>query len=265
MRQKLRSHVTFANVVSLIALSVALGGTTYAATGGNFILGQSNSASSTTALSSGTTGPAFKVTSTNTAAGATALRLNAASGHAPFTVNSGTKVANLNADKLDGLDSTAFLGATAKAADADKLDGLDSTSIGARKLVFSAARGTGLQEIADVGAYIIEGACPAQNGTTVQIAAFVNTTSGGTVDVMFGRTENDATDLGTESRGLLLPFGSDIVFADIAEGTANSYKRIAGTAMIKKESVLIQVDFNAVADNRGSGSCFIYGTATNAI
>ena len=33
-----------------------------------------------------------------------------------------------NADKLDGLDSTAFLGANAKAADADQLDGLDSSA-----------------------------------------------------------------------------------------------------------------------------------------
>jgi hypothetical protein len=33
-----------------------------------------------------------------------------------------------DADKLDGLDSTAFLGVNAKAADADKLDGLDSTA-----------------------------------------------------------------------------------------------------------------------------------------
>jgi hypothetical protein len=33
-----------------------------------------------------------------------------------------------NSDKLDGLDSTAFLGASAKAADSDKLDGLDSTA-----------------------------------------------------------------------------------------------------------------------------------------
>lgn len=32
-----------------------------------------------------------------------------------------------DADRLDGLDSTEFLGASAKAADADKLDGLDST------------------------------------------------------------------------------------------------------------------------------------------
>jgi hypothetical protein len=115
MRQKLRSHLTYANVMVTILAFIVLGGTTYAATGGNFILGQANTAGSTTALSSGTTGPAFKVTSTNTAAGATALRLNAASGHAPFTVNSGTKVANLNADKLDGSDSSQLKGARAYA------------------------------------------------------------------------------------------------------------------------------------------------------
>jgi hypothetical protein len=97
------NHTTIA---AYLALFVALGGTTYAATGGNFILGQSNSAGSTTALSSGTTGPALKVTSTNTATGGTALGLNVPIGHAPFTVNSSTKVAKLNADKLDGKDST---------------------------------------------------------------------------------------------------------------------------------------------------------------
>jgi hypothetical protein len=41
--------------------------------------------------------------------GATALALKVASGHAPFTTNSGTKVANLNADKLDGIDSTGLI------------------------------------------------------------------------------------------------------------------------------------------------------------
>ncbi|MBI2566688.1 MAG: hypothetical protein HYV63_06615 [Candidatus Schekmanbacteria bacterium] len=37
----------------------------------------------------------------------------------------------LDADKLDGADSTDFLGATSKAADADKLDGADSTAFAA--------------------------------------------------------------------------------------------------------------------------------------
>jgi hypothetical protein len=138
MRQKLRSHLTYANVMVTVLAFIVLGGTTYAATGGNFILGQSNSASSTTALSSGTTGPALKLTNTSTATGARALGLNVASGHPPFNVNSGTKVANLNADKLDGKDSTAFLGSTAKAADSDKLDGIDSSRLaGARAYAYS--------------------------------------------------------------------------------------------------------------------------------
>jgi hypothetical protein len=105
MLETLVAHVRH-NVVGYIALFVALGGTTYATTGGNFILGQPNSASSTTGLSAGTTGPAFRVTNTSTGTGGS---FNVASGHPPFTVNSGTKVANLNADKLDGLDSTGFI------------------------------------------------------------------------------------------------------------------------------------------------------------
>jgi hypothetical protein len=91
--------------MATLAFFMVLGGTTFAATGGNFILGQSNSASATTSLSASTPAPALKAT--NTSAG-TAGSFNVASGHPPFAVNSGAKVANLNADKLDGLDSTAF-------------------------------------------------------------------------------------------------------------------------------------------------------------
>jgi hypothetical protein len=97
------SHVR-GNVVGYIALFFALGGTTYAATGGNFILGKQNSADATTSLSSTGTGPALKATGN-----ATALGLNVPTGHPPFTVNSGAKVTKLNADKLDGIDSTGFL------------------------------------------------------------------------------------------------------------------------------------------------------------
>jgi hypothetical protein len=109
MRQWIRSHLTYANVMVTMLAFIVLGGTTYAATGGNFILGKSNSASSTTSLTAPVAGKGLQVTNTSTGAGATALGMNVASGHAPFTVNSGAKVANLNADKLDGLDSTAFL------------------------------------------------------------------------------------------------------------------------------------------------------------
>jgi hypothetical protein len=107
---RFRSRPNHATVVAYLALFVALGGTTYAATGGNFILGQSNSADAVTSLArtGANAGKGLQVSNTSTTTGATALGLNVASGHAPFTVNSGTKVANLNADELDGLNSTAF-------------------------------------------------------------------------------------------------------------------------------------------------------------
>jgi hypothetical protein len=93
-------------IVACISLLVALGGTTYAATGGNFILGKSNTASSKSTLSAPIADKAWTVTNDSSKAGATALGLNVAKGHPPFRVNSGAKVANLNADKLDGVDLT---------------------------------------------------------------------------------------------------------------------------------------------------------------
>ena len=54
-------------------------------------------------------GAPLALTNNSTASGATALKLNVKTGKAPLTVNSGTKVAKLNADKLDGIDSTGFI------------------------------------------------------------------------------------------------------------------------------------------------------------
>lgn len=91
----------------LVATPVA-----FAANGKPFILGKKNTATKVSTLVKKGSGPA--------------LRLAVGSG-APLAVNSAVKVANLNADRLDGLDSTAFLGVGAKAADADRLDGQDSS------------------------------------------------------------------------------------------------------------------------------------------
>jgi hypothetical protein len=108
VRERIRSHLTYSNVTATLAVFLVLGGISYAATGGNFILGQSNTAGSRSTLSAPIADKALAVTNTSAKAGATALGLNVASGHAPFKVNSPTKVANLNADKLDGQDSAAF-------------------------------------------------------------------------------------------------------------------------------------------------------------
>jgi hypothetical protein len=92
----------------VLALFLVLsGGVTYAATGGNFILGQANSADATTGLSSNVaTGPTLDVTNMS---GQPAARFTGGTNAAPFAVNSTRKVAKLNADKLDGIDSTGLV------------------------------------------------------------------------------------------------------------------------------------------------------------
>lgn len=96
----LRQHI--APIISgFVGATVAvslLGGAAYAATGGTFLLGKANSASTTTTL-------------TNSAG--TALALASKAGAAPLKVNSSTKVSLLNVDKLDNLDSTQFARSTA--------------------------------------------------------------------------------------------------------------------------------------------------------
>jgi hypothetical protein len=95
MRRTVDVGRKFASVAVLGTAIVLVGslGIASAATGGTFILGKTNFARTTTVLKDSTGVP---------------LSLFAPAGKAPLTVNRGVKVANLNADKLDGLDSTQF-------------------------------------------------------------------------------------------------------------------------------------------------------------
>src|SRR5207247_1388060 len=90
--------------------------------GGVFNLGADNTVNKTTTLrnTNSFTGPQLQV---KNSAGGPALNLQVNSGKPPMTVNSTGKVANLNADRVDGVDSGGLLPATGKAADSDKLDG----------------------------------------------------------------------------------------------------------------------------------------------
>jgi hypothetical protein len=112
-----------AMAVALVALFLNLTGIAYAATGGNFILGQPNTATTQTALTANFAGRTVQLTNTNASAGAAPLGLTAATGRPPFFTNSATKVGNLNADKLDGLDSTGFYRAGSTVADSTLFDG----------------------------------------------------------------------------------------------------------------------------------------------
>jgi hypothetical protein len=86
-------------VAGIVVAVVFVGGgsAAYAANGGSLLLGKGNTAAKTTKLSSSKT----------------PLSLSASHGRAPLAVNSSGKVAKLNVDKLDGLDSTAFVKTTA--------------------------------------------------------------------------------------------------------------------------------------------------------
>ena len=86
-----------ATVISVIALLFAMSGTAVAATGGDFILGKSNTAASVTALSN---------------ASGTALSLSAAGTKPPLTVSNSVQVPKLNASELGGEGASAFMAGT---------------------------------------------------------------------------------------------------------------------------------------------------------
>jgi hypothetical protein len=249
---RFRSRPSHATVVAYLALFVALGGTTYAATGGNFILGQPNSASSTTSLTrtGANTAKGLQVTNTSTGAGATALGLNVASGHAPFTVNSGTKVTNLNADKLDGIDSSGFL-----------------SSGSVKKLLYEDTAGPGgtPTALATVGPYAIKADCVDNGAGATGLALYANGPAG-TADYMVDTASNFDSSHDQASGRLSIAASSNAAIANGVSALDNTNSRMAGTAMLKTGSTVVQVDFDGVADNPSAGiggeHCYLYGTAT---
>jgi len=112
-----RATVLVVGFAVILAMVVGLASTALAANGANFIIGNGiadtlkNIATLPTKLTmQGTaTGPALQVTQQSTNTGASGVGVTVPSGKAPIKVNSTAgKATNLNADKLDGKDSTAF-------------------------------------------------------------------------------------------------------------------------------------------------------------
>lgn len=107
-----RHRITPSLVISLIALSVALSGTALAANGDGLLLGGPNTATAKTTLTANFNGAALQLTNTKPYVAATALNLHVAANRPPLITNSSGLVANLNADQLDGIDSSGFLQAS---------------------------------------------------------------------------------------------------------------------------------------------------------
>jgi hypothetical protein len=106
-----RATTTVVGLAIMLALVFGVATTAIGATGGTFILGKANGATTVSKLTASIAGPALTLVNNSTSAAATALNINVAAGQPPLKVNATAgKATNLNADKLDGLDSAAFAG-----------------------------------------------------------------------------------------------------------------------------------------------------------
>lgn len=95
----------------MLALVVGVASAAFGANGDAWRLGRANVATTITSLGGtlGVDGPMLRLTNNNPDPNDTALDLQVQTGEAPMSVNSTTKVSNLNADRLDGLDYTWFM------------------------------------------------------------------------------------------------------------------------------------------------------------
>jgi hypothetical protein len=142
-----------ATIISLVALFFAMGGTAVAATGGNFILGNANTATSVSSLA-------------NTAG--TALSLSSTSTTPPLTVSNSVRVPKLNASELGGHTAGAFLLTTGTAANSSALGGIPASGFIQGGGAISDARLTlplasGSHNLLSASGSVISAACPSGN------------------------------------------------------------------------------------------------------
>jgi hypothetical protein len=105
-----RATTFMVGLAVILALTVGVTGAAFGANGANFLLGKSNTANAITQLVGSVAGPGLQIDNNSTDAAATALDLQVDAGKAPMKVNCDAQVANLNADKVDGLDASQLGG-----------------------------------------------------------------------------------------------------------------------------------------------------------
>ena len=105
-----RATMFMVGLTMIVALTVGVAGAAFGANAANFMLGKTNTANAITQLVGSVAGPGLLIDNNSTDASASALELQVEPGKAPMKVNSGTQVANLNSDKVDGLDASQLGG-----------------------------------------------------------------------------------------------------------------------------------------------------------
>jgi hypothetical protein len=233
MRQRILSHLTYANVAATLALVIAIGGgSAYAA----------NTVFSSDIVDNQVFSADVR-DDTLTGGGLAAADLGGGSVGSSEVLNNSLTGADINEASLTG---------------------------NVRRLNYSA---TATQEpepapitnVATVGPYTIKAECVRDLGGSTWLKVYANGPAG-SANTMWSFTEGDVPDSGfVDSDGFVFPANTNARILFLAQGSQISYHRAGGTAMLKTGSTLVQVDVNAVADNRsGTESCSIYGTATKA-
>jgi hypothetical protein len=192
-----------ATAISLVALVFAMSGTAYAATGGDFILGKANTATSVTSL---------------TNKKGTALSLSSTSTTPPLKVSNSVQVPNLNASELDGHTATAFLPKGGTAANSSELGGQPASDYltGGGQIAFDTATVASGGEV-DV---TVPGAVSGDYGLTLECtsigtAELITSATGATLDYW-------VLSAGGEEYNVL-PVGQAVIFANIGNSSPATF------------------------------------------
>jgi hypothetical protein len=241
MGGRIRAHLTYANVMATLAVFLVLGGGAYAATGGRLILGQANSADATTGLSSNvSSGPTLDLTNTG---GKPAASFTGGTGAAPFAVNSTKKVAKLNADRLDGVDSTGFVPSS----------GLQR--VGPITLQLDPNSGQGV-ELATIGNLNFAGSCirglGGQDQVNIQITSAVNHST-------YASLTQDAAGGTFGSGDMTAGFSDTLAAISVPTGTAN-FNPISGSAVEPGGQEVIFNLYQGMNARNQPGQCIFGGS-----
>jgi hypothetical protein len=123
-----RGTATMVGFAVMVAVVLGVGTTALAAVPGDpFKLGQANAINTLSRLVGTTNTPLLRIDNNSAGASATALDLQVERGKAPMKVNSAARVANLNADRVDGKHANQLIRVASFAGPSPLPNGTDGT------------------------------------------------------------------------------------------------------------------------------------------
>lgn len=264
MRQWLRSHLTYANVmVTILAFLVLGGGSAVALSGSNTVFSDD--------VVDNQVYSADVRDDTQTGGGLAAADLKAGSVGTSEVADNSVHTADITNNDIRSGDirDDNFAGGGLQSSDIvdNSLSGVDveeSTLNGvARKLIYedtAVAAPAPKTTIATLGAYTLKASCELNSGVFPEVTLYANG-PGGTVNHSGTSTQDNLQPVDFQGGRSLTALTDEIVVQIAAQSP--HFRRIAGTLFLQSGGLLVQVDYHAAADAQSApGSCFLYGMAT---